>query len=155
MRKAEAAFLCTLAGFLAGFCALGLFYYAYPLALLRFPLLAAAGTLVVVALQLLLLRGSASADAALMPKGAGVPRPGDGQPAVVKEALWLMSILPLVFLLGFPAGLAVYLLCYLKHAGETWVLAGSMGLASLALSYGLFMKVIGVALPFLPVWWPF
>jgi hypothetical protein len=73
----------------------------------------------------------------------------------VREALLLLSILPLVFLLGFPAGLAVYLLVVLRCAGESWRLSLAAATASLGLSYGVFVKAMGVPLPLLPYWWPY
>lgn len=151
MRSAETAFLLALAAFLTGFCALGLFYYDYSAALMRFPLLAAGGTLLVVIVQMAALwRGTAPAPRGAMP--AGTPARGRRP---VREGLLLLSILPLVFLLGFPAGLAVYLLGVLRCAGEAWGLSLAAAAASLGLSYGIFVMAIGVPLPLLPYWWPY
>ncbi|WP_193371261.1 hypothetical protein [Pelagibius marinus] len=151
MRSVETAFLLLLAAFLAGFCALGLFYYDYSLALMRFPLLAAGGTLVVVIVQVVALRrGTAPMQVGATPAIA----PG-GERRRVREALLLLSVLPMVFLLGFPAGLAVYLLGVLRCAGETWGFSLAAAAASLGLSYGIFVKAMGVPLPLLPYWWPY
>jgi len=151
MRSAETAFLLALAAFLTGFCALGLFYYDYSTALMRFPLLAAGGTLVVVIVQVVALRrGTAPAQRGATP--ASAPARG-GRP--VRDGLLLLSILPLVFLLGFPAGLAVYLLGVLRCAGESWRLSLAAAAASLGVSYGIFVQAMGVPLPLLPFWWPY
>ncbi len=151
MRSAETAFLLVLTAFLTGFCALGLFYYDYSAALMRFPLLTAGGTLLVVIVQLVALqRGTAPAPRAAT--SAAAPARG-GHP--LREGLYLLSVLPLVFLLGFPAGLAVYLLGLLRRAGESWGLSLAVAAGSLVLSYGVFVEGIGIPLPLLPFWWPY
>jgi hypothetical protein len=151
MRSAETAFLLALAAFLTGFCALGLFYYDYSVALMRFPLLAAGGTLVVVIVQVVALRrGTAPAHRS----ATSVDAPAQGE-RPVRKALLLLSILPLVFLLGFPAGLAAFLLGVLRCAGESWRLSLAVAAASLGISYGVFVKAMGVPLPLLPYWWPY
>ncbi|MEO3429855.1 hypothetical protein AAFN88_13405 [Pelagibius sp. CAU 1746] len=150
MRSAEAVFLFALAAILAGFCTLGLFYYDYPVAVMRFPLLAAGGTLLVAFVQAAALwRGTAPAVHAAAPRFTS----GRGG-RLLREGLLLLSILPLVFLLGFPAGLAAYLLLVLRCAGESWRLSLMLALASLGLSYGVFVQAMGVPLPLYPFWWP-
>jgi len=149
MRSGEIAFLGAVAAFLVGFCALGLFHYDYSLSLMRFPLLAAGFTLLVVAVQLVTLSRSAcevpqgNQRATVLPRGSRFT-----------QVAGLLSVLPLVFLCGFPAGLALYLFGYLKVAGESWTVSLAVAVASLLLSYGLFIQVIGVPLPIWPAWWP-
>ena len=146
IRNAETVFLGLLAAFLVGFCALGLFYYAYPVDLLRFPLLAAGFTLVVTLVQMVSLgrRTSVAGGQARLPERRG---------GLIKAG-WLLSVLPLVFLCGFPAALALYLFGCLKSAGESWGLSLVLAASSLLLSYGLFIQMIGIPLPLLPLWWP-
>lgn len=154
MRSVETGFLLAIAAFLVGFCALGLFYYEYSVELMRFPLLAAGCTVVVVAAQLVALRRDASPEAAKPVSG-----PVAGATALLSGAAswkvaWLFSIVPLVFLFGYPWGLAIYLLCFLRHAGASWGLALGAAASSLLLSYGLFIEMLGVSLPEVPFWWP-
>lgn len=158
MRGLESAFLLAVAIFLVGFCCLGLFYYGYSAALMRFPLLAAGSTLAVVAVQLLSLRRAAAPAAA--EQEAGPPRRGTLWAAVAEgPAFWwkllgLFSILPLILLFGYPIGLAIFLVFYLKFERTSWALALGVAAASLLLSYGLFIKLLGVSLPSLPLLWP-
>ena len=151
-RRLELVFLLTVAAFLVGFCLLGLFHYRYSDTLMRFPLLAAGATLVVVVVHLLGLRKAAPPE--LAPASDSADLEGRHAGAAWGRLLWLFAIVPLVFVFGFPAGLALYLICFLKSVGEGWRLSLAVAGASLLLSYGLFIRVLGVSLPQLPVWWP-
>lgn len=153
MRSAETIFLLALAGFLTGISALGVFYYDYPASLLRFPMLAAGSTLIVVVVQLAALwRGTAPVPLA-SPSAAPKPEASMRENRI-RQGLILLPVLPLVFLLGFPTGLAAYLLIVLRHAGESWRLSLMVAAGSLVLSYGVFVAAMGVPLPLLPSWWP-
>lgn len=158
MQRTEALFLFAVALFLTGFCLLGLFHYAYSATLLRFPLLAAGVTLFLICCRLVLLhreQGAGGPDLMETPRTVLVEVLGAARRGhAVVSMLWMIAILPLVFVLGWPLGMAVYLLCALRHFGEAWPLAIAISLSSLVLSYGLFIAVLGVPLPVLPVWWP-
>ncbi len=158
MRSVETGFLLAIAAFLVGFCALGIIYYEYSIALMRFPLLAAGCTLVVVVAQLVALRLHASPETLKPPSGPLVGAPasltGARGRAALRKMVWLFSIVPLVFLFGYPWGLAIYLLCFLRSVGAGWGLALAAAASSLLLSYGLFIEMLGVSLPEVPFWWP-
>jgi hypothetical protein len=155
MRHAELAFLCLLAVFVIGFLTLGLFHYGYSFALLRFPLLAGGAVGVLVAAQIFVLRRSEPAETAEA-VGPGLTErfTGPARAATLLRICWLFSIVPLVFLCGYPWGLAIYLLCFLRSTRASWTLALAMAAASLLLSFGLFIEVLGVSLPVTPLWWP-
>jgi len=147
-RAGEVAFLAVLAAFLAGFCLLGRFHYGYSAGLMLFPALVAGASLAVIGLQLAILaraRSDGAAARALPPKPPA--------PALIR-LLWLVAILPFVALLGYPAGLALYLLCALRQAGEGWTVALAVAAGSLAVTLGLFVALLGVPLPVHPFWWP-
>ena len=154
MRLAETAFLLLLAAFLVGTCLLGQFYYAYSAGLMLFPLLAAGFTLIVVVLHLVsLARARPLSETATAPLKDLAER--QAGPTALRRLLWLSSVVPFVTLLGYPAGLAVYLLCLLRRADEGWSLSIGVAGGSLLVSYGLFVELLGVSLPLFPFWWPF
>ena len=157
MRRSESLFLLALGAFLVGVCLIGLLHYDYSATLMRFPLLAAGVTLLLVAVQLGLLWSGRGGAAAPEPSDAEVSdaaaRPASSRRRAVTDAIWIFSVVPLVFLLGYPVGLAVYLLCVLRYFRISWTTSLGLAGASLALSYGLFVKTLGVSLPVLPVWW--
>jgi len=64
--------------------------------------------------------------------------------------LWLVAIAPMVLLLGYLVGLPLYVLVYLKAHGQGWRLSGLLSLATLAVVYLGFVKLLGVPLPLLP-----
>ena len=154
MRYAEIAFLLLLAGFLVAICATGHFHYGYSATLMLFPLLAAGTTLFIVVIQLVILARSPEAAGDAMADRAQAPR------AALRASAWarlaaLFAVVPFVLLAGYPAGFALYLLVVLRRAGEGWAVSGGMAAASLLVSYGLFVRLLGVPLPLAPWWWPF
>ena len=157
MRSTEVGFLIATGAFLILFCLLGLFYYDYSTSLMRIPLLAAGVTLAVVIVHLAMMRwaaGSAAADAELDGKSiliAALASPRRRQ--AIARLFWIFSVVPLTILLGYPLGLAVYLLSVLKSFGESWVLSLAVAGVSLAFSFGLFVQVLRVPLPVVPPWW--
>lgn len=77
-----------------------------------------------------------------------------GQPIDWSEAARVGAVLPLVLLLGFSAGLAVYLAGYLRWRGEGWGMSLGCAAGSVALTYGVFVKLLAVPLPLIPWWLP-
>jgi hypothetical protein len=150
-------FLLGLGAFLGGFCLLGIFHYGYPWPLMRFPVLAAGFTLVLVAVQLSSLRRpshpAAAAGESHPASSAGEMIGGSERRRILPTTLWLFSVVPAIVLFGYPGGLAIYLACFLTYSGERWTLALGLAAASLPLSYALFVEALGVALPLLPFWW--
>lgn len=76
------------------------------------------------------------------------------QPFGWPETVRIGAVLPLVLLLGFPAGLAVYLAGYLRWRCESWGMSLGCAAGSVALSYGVFVKLLAVPLPPGPWWLP-
>ena len=123
---------------------------AFAWGVLLFALAMAIGAMVAYGDQMTVLR---------FPVGAGVLvaglcawrlcRPGApeaGEESVAGPALRLASVVPLVWLLGYGAGLAAYALLALRWGGERWpaALAGAGLAAGLA---ALFLLVLEVPLP--------
>ena len=159
MQRTEAGFLALLGTFLTVLCLLGLFHYDYSATLMRFPLLAAGVTLAVVLVRLIVLRRGQDhapgddTDEAEVDHLAQAMQPNQRRRSLIGIAV-IASILPLVFFLGFPLGVAVFLLWALRCNGESWALALIVSVVSLLLTYGLFLRVLWVPLPVYPVWWP-
>lgn len=157
MQRIETGFLVATGAFVVTFCLLGLLYYDYSATLIRFPLLAAGVILSMVFARLILLRssrGSPEPESMMTPRSAlvdAIEKPRRRRALIT--TLWIFSIVPSVFALGFPVGLAANLLCVLRYFGETWLLSVIIAGASLLLSYGLFLQVLRVPLPILPAWW--
>ena len=154
MRAVEVTFLLVLAALLTGICLIGAFHYDYSAGLMLFPLLAAGVTLAIIAVQLgILLAEARRGPAADLPEHRRAAPVAAG--AVLPDLLWLVSVVPFIVLLGYPAGLALYLVCTLRRAGEGWPLAIGVAAASLLVSYCVFVRLLGVLLPLFPFWWPF
>lgn len=156
--RTELCFVLAIGVFLVALAALGLLYYDYSATLIRFPLLAAGITFAVLIAHLLLMHRRSAALAEQPPEAApsalaralGASQRG----RTLIRLLCVSSVVPLVFLLGYPLGLAAYLLTALKYFGESWPLSVAIAGASLAVSYGLFIQTLGVSLPIFPAWWP-
>ena len=65
--------------------------------------------------------------------------------------MWVVAIVPMVFLLGYPMGLALYVFVYLKSHGQGWLTSGLLALGTLAVVYLGFARLLGVPLPALPL----
>ena len=158
MQRVEICFLLGICAILTGLCLLGLFYYEYSATLMRFPLMSAGVVLVVAMVQLgLLWNRPATANAPVgtgsMTERTAADAGGSPRRSILAKICWLFLILPLVLALGYPVGLAIYLLLFLKQVGESWKVALGISGTSLLLSYGLFVEMLGVPLPLLPSWW--
>lgn len=66
--------------------------------------------------------------------------------------MWIFALAGFLFGLGFVAGPALYLLIYLRANRFSWTFAASVALASVAVTWGLFIKIIGILLPVAPLW---
>ncbi len=65
---------------------------------------------------------------------------------------WIFALAGFLFGLGFVAGPACYLLIYLRANRFSWGFAVSIAAASVAVTWGLFIKIIGILLPVGPTW---
>ena len=152
MSKADRNFTIFILLFVLGFLGLGVFHYEYEWTVIRFPLLVG---LVAGLLYLANLakgrRGARSRSATGVPaEGVGAERPlsfGQAWPGM----MWVLAIVPFVFLLGYVIGLPLYIFAYLKVHGQGWLLSGALSLGTLAVVYLGFVKILGVLLPVLPV----
>ena len=155
MDKADRNFTIFAMLFTLGFLGLGVFHYRYDWMVFRFPLLV--GLVVCLLCVGKLLKG----------RRRSAPRSGNGVPAEGAVAvgrlsysetwptvIWVVSIVPVVFLLGYVIGLPLYVFAYLKAHGQGWRLSVALSLGTLAVVYLGFVKALGVLLPVLPVGFP-
>lgn len=66
--------------------------------------------------------------------------------------IWIFALAGFLFGLGFVAGPACYLLIFLRANRFSWGFAASIALASVAVTWGFFIKIIGILLPIAPLW---
>jgi hypothetical protein len=64
---------------------------------------------------------------------------------------WMFALAVFLYGFGFVAGPALYLLVCLRANGVSWGLAAGVALASLAVTWGLFIKIMGILLPVYPL----
>jgi hypothetical protein len=151
MTRAEVTFPALIFAVVATLLVLGNFVYAYSWTTFAFPLgvglvlcaLCAAG----IAVQF---RGgrdaAAAADAAQAP---GLETPA---PIAVASLAWTFALGLFLYGFGFVAGPALYLLACLRANGASWPLSAGVALASIGVTWGLFIKLMGVFLPLVPLW---
>jgi hypothetical protein len=65
--------------------------------------------------------------------------------------VWIFALGGFLFGLGFVAGPACYLLIYLRANGFSWLLSMGIAIASVAVTWGLFIKIMGIQLPIVPL----
>ena len=142
MTRGALVFPALVLAFTAAMLALGYFHYHYSWVSFAFPL----GTgLVLCAL---------CAFEMLLSRKPGASQPRDEMPALpVRALLWLFALAPFLWAFGFVFGAGLYLLVSLRGNAFSWRTAIATALASLLLSWGLVIKVLGVQLPVAPLWW--
>ena len=65
---------------------------------------------------------------------------------------WLLALLLFLYGFGFVYGSAAYLLVCLLGNGFSWKIAVGSALVALVVTWGLFIKILGVLLPLQPLW---
>lgn len=146
MKTLEIAFAAALLAFVAFIIGAGVFIYDYPMNVMRFPYFVGA---------FLLAMGGWRLWGAL--KGQRLEEEVEEAPTTesvgefARTALWLLSILPAVWILGYPAGITLYLLVYFLAHGQGWLTSVILSLAALAVTYFVFIVFLRVNLPVWPI----
>ncbi len=65
---------------------------------------------------------------------------------------WIFALAGFLFGLGFVAGPACYLLIFLRASRFSWAFALAIAAASVLVTWGLFIRIIGILLPVMPLW---
>lgn len=121
--------------------AVGYFHYHYSWTAFAFPFAAGVALCLLCAFEI---------TALLRPRAAGAP--GTADPLSLAGMAWLFALAAFLYAFGFIFGAALYLLVCLKGNGFSWRLSLGTAVASLLIGWGLFVKVLGVQLPIMPVW---
>ena len=130
----------------AALLASGFFIYRYSWTVIGFPL--GAG-LFVCAMCVI--------DIVMTLTGRAPARPSTAaalEPLTWAALLWAFALMPFVYVFGFVFGSALYLLAYMLANGFSFRLSAIIATASLAVTWGLFIKIMRVPMPLEPLWWP-
>ncbi len=85
-------------------------------------------------------------------RGAPAPRAADQPSLSLAGVAWLFALAAFLYGFGFVLGAALYLLVCLRGNDVSWRLSAGIAVVSLFVSWGLFIKVLGVQLPLKPLW---
>lgn len=148
MKKLEILLPAVIIAFTLFVLAAGIFYYEYEMNVMRFPYLVG-GILVALSAWRLV-------QAVQGKRLPGEPEePEEPTTESVREfagtAAWLLGILPCVWLLGYPAGVTIYIFSYLKTHGESWLTSAVLAAAGFAITYFVFVEALRVRLPVWPI----
>jgi hypothetical protein len=130
----------TVAAFVVGGAVLG----EYTWNVFAFPLGAAVFVCVMCAIEI----ANALRRPATVPADDDASAPQQSLSAVA----WVVALAAFLYGLGFVWGPAVYLLACLRFNGFSWLLSVGVAAASLLLTWGLFIKTMGILLPMAPLW---
>lgn len=143
---ADRLFITAILLFAATFLLLGLFHFEYPWPLLRFPF--GIGVAIITLCLADLFIGARRTDEPS--ENAGVVQTTITSREAVRGMLWVLGVLPAIYLLGYAAGLSLYILVALKFRGHGWLVAIVTAAGGFAVTYFLFIVTLGVPLPLLP-----
>lgn len=143
MNRRQTVFPALILAFTATTLAVGYFHYQYSWTAFAFPL--AAGLVVC------LLCAFEIAAIARRP-GTRAPRAADQPPLSLAGVAWLFALAAFLYAFGFVAGAALYLLVCLRGNDFSWRLSVGTAVVSLFVTWGIFIKVLGVQLPLKPLW---
>jgi len=147
MSRAAFAFPALIFALVAGLLASGFLVFDYSWGVLAFPFGAGIAVCALCAMEM---------TRTLFARGAPAAAEGEALTAPASRAglAWIFALALFLYGLGFVFGPAAYLLFSLRASGASWLLSLAAGAGSLAVTWGLFIKVMGVLLPLAPLWWP-
>jgi hypothetical protein len=151
MSRAELIFPATVLVVVAAFAGGGYFIGGYGWGVIVFPLGAAILTCVLCIIEIL--RVLRNRRVAAVAAASSDLDDGTLLPMSMSGLVWMFVLPVFLYALGFVAGPAAYLLACLRANGFSWALSGGIATASVAMTWGLFVHVMGVLLPVMPLWW--
>jgi len=79
---------------------------------------------------------------------------GDEEVAPLSAATigWIFALPVFLYGLGFVAGPACYLLACLRANHFSWLISLGIAAASVLVTWGLFIRIVGILLPVVPLW---
>ena len=149
MTTIDRAFTIAILAFIAVFLALGAWHYDYAWTVMRFPVLTGLTTCVI-CVGHIILADIRSRNALRITAG-----PRADATAGLRRALpamaWVAAVIPVLLILGYVAGLPLYIFAYLKTHGQGWMVSAALAAATLAVVYGGFIRLLGISRPALPI----
>jgi hypothetical protein len=144
MSRAELAFPSIIFALVAAFAIGGIVIGEYPWGVIVFPFGAATVVCILCAIEIVrVVKGKAAPET----------QPEQADDEISLKALgWLFALAPFLYGLGFVFGPAAYLLACLWANGVSWRLSIPIAAVSLLVTWGLFIKLMGVLLPIAPLW---
>ncbi len=125
------------------------FYWGYSTKVLQFPVMA--GSLLAICAIWLAIRSFTAPEKELDDESELFSE-GNRRCSLLKRALWLCTIFPLSYVLGFIAGLLAFSFAYTSYHGLPWWQRILTGFLIFAVVYIGFYKLLGVPLPIEPMW---
>ena len=153
MNRAELIFPAGILVVVAAFVAGGFLIGDYAWGVIAFPLGAAILTCALCAIEIARVLASRRESPAVTAAAPPVDNNDAPQPLSMSSLAWMFALLVFLYGLGFVAGPAVYLLVCLRANGFSWALSAGIAAGSVAMTWGLFIHVMGVLLPVVPPWW--
>ena len=150
MKRAELIFPLIIFVAVVAFAGGGYFIGDYSWGVIAFPLGAAILTCVLCAIEIARLLSTRRVSALEAPPADSEDAPPPMSPSGVA---WIFILPVFLYALGFVAGPAVYLLACLRANRFSWRLSTGIAVASVAMTWGLFIHLMGVLLPLTPLWW--
>jgi hypothetical protein len=151
MTRAEVIFPALIFAVVATLLVLGNVVYEYSWTTFAFPL--GAG-LILCALCAAEIATTLRAHPSRLPEAsvAGVTAVDAPAPISPASLAWTFALAAFLYGFGFVAGPALYLLTCLRANGASWAVSAGIALASIVVTWGLFIKAMGVLLPLKPLW---
>ena len=150
MKRFELIFPVVVFAFLGVLLLLGAFVFDYGPVVMRFPYIVGGFTMVMSIVVFVIERRAGAAPEPSEPTTETPDQERHTPRQLLVAGLWLIGILPVVYLCGYLVGIPLYLLAYLRAHGEGWLLSLAISLAMLALIYFVFLKILLVPLPLMP-----
>ena len=150
MIRGELLFPALIAAAVAVLLALGYFYYGYSWTDFAFPLGVGVAVCILCAIEIsAVLRGRRAAVA----NGSDIDSTDTTQePLSLRAGVWMLALAVFLYAFGFVFGTAAYLLACLRANGFSWIVSVVTALASILLTWGVFIKILGILLPVQPLW---
>ena len=148
MSRAELIFPAIIFVVVAAFVGGGYFIGEYAWGVIAFPLAAAVLTCGLCAIEIARVLSGTRAS-----RRGAPPIDDTALPMSLSSAAWMFVLLIFLYALGFVAGPAAYLLTCLRANGFSWSLSAGVAAASVVVTYALFIHVMSVLLPVMPLWW--
>jgi Tripartite tricarboxylate transporter TctB family len=144
MSRAEAIFAGAIFVVVAALIAIGYFVIQYSWITVIFPLIVGIVVCALCLIELARLRIEHQVES--------VADEDTPMPLSLSSLAWMFALIAFLYGLGFVFGPALYLLACLRANDFSWRLSGGIAAVSLLVTWGLFIKVMGVLLPVWPPW---